>query len=147
MALLYAYCVRFTSAALQSVDAGMHRLTRHVDESARVLGCSARQVLWRIHLPILRGPLGVGALLVFVDVVKELPATLVLRPFDFDTLAVVAYQFASDERLAEAAIPALCIVMVALPPVLLLIRQGVGQRTMRLEQLEPPLGSPPSLST
>lgn len=122
-ALIYAYNVRFTSAALQAVDAGLQQVTRHIDESARVLGRSARQVLLHVHLPILKGSLATGFLLVIVDVVKELPVTLVLRPFDFDTLAVSAYQFASDERLGEAALPALLIVLVALIPILLLIRQ------------------------
>jgi iron(III) transport system permease protein len=126
-ALLYAYNVRFTSAALQSIDSGLQQITKHIDESARVLGRSSRQVLWQVHLPILRGSLATGILLVMVDVIKELPATLVLRPFDFDTLAVVAYQYAADERLAEAAVPALMIVAVALVPILLLIRQGAGQ--------------------
>lgn len=126
-ALLYAYNVRFTSAALQSIDSGLQQITKHIDESARVLGRSSRQVLWQVHLPILRGSLATGILLVMVDVIKELPATLVLRPFDFDTLAVVAYQYAADERLAEAAVPALMIVAVALVPILLLIRQGASQ--------------------
>lgn len=126
-ALLYAYNVRFTSAALQSMDSGLQQITRHIDESARVLGRTSRQVLWQVHLPILRGSLATGVLLVAVDVIKELPATLVLRPFDFDTLAVVAYQYAADERLAEAAVPALMIVLVALVPILLLIRQGASQ--------------------
>lgn len=126
-ALLYAYNVRFTSAALQSMDSGLQQITRHIDESARVLGRTSRQVLWQVHLPILRGSLATGVLLVAVDVIKELPATLVLRPFDFDTLAVVAYQYAADERLAEAAVPALMIVAVALVPILLLIRQGASQ--------------------
>ncbi len=127
-ALVYAYCVRFTSASLQSVDAGLQRLTPHIDDSARVLGCNSRQVWWRVHFPILRGSMATGALLVFVDVMKELPATLVLRPFDFDTLAVVTYQFAADERLAEAALPALTIVLVSLLPMVLLIRQSMSQR-------------------
>ncbi len=122
-ALIYAYNVRFTSAAIQSVDAGLQQITRHIDESARVLGRSARQVLLHVHLPILKSSLATGFLLVIVDVVKELPVTLVLRPFDFDTLAVSAYQFALDERLGEAALPALLIVLVALIPIVLLIRQ------------------------
>ncbi|HEX4843332.1 MAG TPA: iron ABC transporter permease [Limnobacter sp.] len=127
VALVYAYNVRFTSAALQSVDSGLQQITRHIDESARVLGRTPRQVLWQVHLPVLRGSIATGILLVLVDVIKELPATLVLRPFDFDTLAVVSYQFASDERLTEAAVPALTIVLVALVPILFLIRQGAKQ--------------------
>ncbi|MFN4328485.1 MAG: ABC transporter permease [Limnobacter sp.] len=134
-ALVYAYNVRFTSAALQSVDAGLSQVTRHIDESARVLGRSARQVLWQVHLPMLRGSLATGVLLVLVDVIKELPATLVLRPFDFDTLAVVAHQFASDERLTEAAVPSLLIVLVALVPIVLLMRQGARQSRPRADTM------------
>ncbi|WP_370263973.1 ABC transporter permease [Limnobacter sp.] len=132
LALVYAYNVRFTSAALQSVDSGLQQITRHIDESARVLGRTPRQVLWQVHLPVLKGSLATGMLLVMVDVIKELPATLVLRPFDFDTLAVKSYQFASDERLTEAAVPALMIVLVALVPILLLIRQGARQARSRV---------------
>jgi iron(III) transport system permease protein len=127
LALVYAYNVRFTSAALQSVDSGLQQITKHIDESARILGRTPRQVLWHVHLPVLKGSVATGMLLVIVDVIKELPATLVLRPFDFDTLAVRSYQFASDERLTEAAVPALMIVMIALVPILLLIRQGAKQ--------------------
>lgn len=127
LALVYAYNVRFTSAALQSVDSGLQQITKNIDESARVLGRTSRQVLWHVHLPVLKGSVATGMLLVIVDVIKELPATLVLRPFDFDTLAVVSYQFASDERLTEVAVPALMIVMIALLPILLLIRQGARQ--------------------
>lgn len=127
LALVYAYNVRFTSAALQAVDSGLAQITQNIDESARVLGRTPKQVLWQVHLPVLRGSLATGLLLVLVDVIKELPATLVLRPFDFDTLAVVAYQFASDERLTEAAVPSLLIVLVALLPIVLLIRQGARQ--------------------
>ncbi len=126
--LIYAYCVRFTSAALQSIDSGLQRITPHMDDSARVLGCSAFQVWRRVHVPMLRGSMLTGFLLVFVDVMKELPATLVLRPFDFDTLAVLTYQLAADERLAEAALPALSIVLVSLLPMVLLIRQTVGKQ-------------------
>jgi iron(III) transport system permease protein len=127
LALVYAYNVRFTSAALQSVDSGLQQITRHIDESARVLGRTSRQVLWHVHLPVLKGSMATGVLLVIVDVIKELPATLVLRPFDFDTLAVVSHQFASDERLTEAAVPSLMIVTIALLPIILLIRQGAKQ--------------------
>ena len=126
-ALVYAYCVRFTSAALQSVDSGLQQITRHIDESARVLGCTPRLVLWRVHLPLLRGAIATGFLLVFVDVMKELPATVMLRFLDFDTLAAMADHFAADERLEEAAIPSLLIVLITLLPTVLLIRQAARQ--------------------
>lgn len=120
--LVYAYLVRFTAVALQSVQAGYARLSPSLDESSRVLGAGRWRLLSRVHLPLLARPLLAGGLLVFVDVMKELPATFALRPFNHDTLAVVAFQFARDERLAEAALPALAIVGVGLLPVILLSR-------------------------
>ncbi|WP_374674575.1 ABC transporter permease [Ideonella sp.] len=120
--LLYAYLVRFSAVALQSVQAGYARLPVSIDESARLLGAGRRRIFLRLHLPLLARTAVAAALLVFVDTMKELPATLVLRPFGSDTLAVVAYQFARDERLAEAALPSLAIVAVGLLPVILLSR-------------------------
>ena len=120
--LLYAYLVRFSAVALQSVEAGYARVPLSIDETARTLGSGAGRVFRRLHLPLLRRSAGAAALLVFVDVMKELPATLVLRPFGSDTLAVVAYNLARDERLAEAALPSLAIVLVGLIPVMLLSR-------------------------
>jgi iron(III) transport system permease protein len=93
-----------------------------MDASARTLGASQIEVLRRVHWPLLRPSIATAALLVFVDCLKELPATLVLRPFNFDTLAVVAYNFAADERLSEAALPSLVIVLVGLAPVTVLAR-------------------------
>jgi iron(III) transport system permease protein len=120
--LLYAYLVRFSAVALQSIEAGYARLPVSLDDSAHMLGASHARLLGEVHLPLLRRSVLAAALLVFVDVMKELPATLVLRPFNSDTLAVVAYNFARDERLAEAALPSLAIVVVGLLPVLLLSR-------------------------
>ena len=120
--LLYAYLVRFSAVALQSVQAGYARLPGSIDESARLLGAGRRRTFFELHLPLLGRTAAAAALLVFVDTMKELPATLVLRPFGSDTLAVVAYQFARDERLAEAALPSLAIVAVGLIPVILLSR-------------------------
>ena len=120
--LLYAYVVRFSAVALQSVEAGYARLPNSLDDSARMLGASRARLLAQVHAPLLRRSILAASLLVFVDVMKELPATLVLRPFNSDTLAVVAYNLARDERLAEAALPSLAIVAVGLLPVLLLSR-------------------------
>jgi iron(III) transport system permease protein len=120
--LLYAYMVRFSAVALQSVQAGYARVPSSIDESARLLGAGRRRTFVELHLPLLGRTTVAAALLVFVDTMKELPATLVLRPFGSDTLAVVAYQFARDERLAEAALPSLAIVAVGLIPVVLLSR-------------------------
>ena len=115
--LVYAYLIRFLGVALQSVDAGLAKITPSMDDAARSLGASASGVALRVHVPLLRNSLITAALLVFVDVMKELPATLVLRPFNFDTLAVQAYNLAMDERLAEASTAALAIVVVGLIPV------------------------------
>lgn len=120
--LTYAYLTRFSAVALQSVEAGYARVPVSVDETAQLLGTAPLRVFARLHLPLMRRSALAAALLVFVDVMKELPATLVLRPFGSDTLAVVAYNFARDERLAEAALPALAIVAVGLIPVVLLSR-------------------------
>ena len=123
--------VRYLSVALQSVEAGLARIRPSIDESARSLGSNPARILRRIHLPMLRGSLLTALLLVFVDVLKELPATLILRPFNFNTLAVRTYELASDERLADAALPALAIVLIGLLPVFLLMRglnNGVAGR-------------------
>ena len=120
--LVWAYLVRFSSVALQSVDSGYARIPASLDDSARMLGVSGWALLKQVHAPLLKRSAAAAALLVFVDVMKELPATLVLRPFDSDTLAVMAYQLARDERLGEAALPALALVAVGLLPVVLLSR-------------------------
>ena len=116
-ALLFAYVVRFLALSFNSVEAGLGRITPSMDGAARTLGQGPLGVLRRVHLPLVRGSLLTGALLVFVDTLKELPATLIVRPFNFDTLAVRVYLLASDERLAEAATAALTIVAVGIVPV------------------------------
>jgi iron(III) transport system permease protein len=121
-ALVYAYLVRFFAVSLQAVDAGLAKITPSMDDAARSLGCGPTATLARVHAPLLwRSALSAG-LLVFVDVMKELPATFVMRPFNFDTLAVQAYNLASDERLAEASTAALTIVVVGLLPLIALSR-------------------------
>lgn len=120
--IVWAYMVRFVAVALQSVQSGYARVPASLDESARMLGTTGLGLAWRVHAPLLRRSIAAAALLVFVDVMKELPATLVLRPFNSDTLAVMAYQLARDERLGEAALPALALVLVGLLPVILLSR-------------------------
>ena len=122
-ALVYAYLVRFLAVALQTVEASLARITPSMDDAARSLGCGPGETLRRVHLPLLRGGLLTAGLLVFVDVMKELPATLVMRPFDFDTLATQVYTLASDERLAEASTSALAIVAVGILPLVVISRQ------------------------
>jgi len=116
--LIYAYLIRFLAISLQTCEAGFAKITPSMDSAARSLGASNREVIRLIHVPLLRSTLITAGLLVFVDVMKELPATLVMRPFNFDTLAVRTYTLAKDERLAEASAAALAIVLVGLIPVI-----------------------------
>ena len=122
LGLVWAYLVRFCAVALQSVQSGYARIPTSFDDSARMLGVGDAGLFARVHWPLLKRSTAAAGLLVFVDVMKELPATLVLRPFNSDTLAVVAYQLARDERLGEAALPSLALVLVGLLPVILLSR-------------------------
>jgi len=128
-ALVYAYLVRFLAVALQTVEAGLTRITPSMDEAARSLGVGPVDTLIKVHGPLMRGSLLTAALLVFVDVMKELPATFVMRPFNFDTLAVQAYNLAADERLAEASTAALAIVAVSVLPLIVLSRRIARSRT------------------
>lgn len=121
-ALIFAYLVRFLAVSLQTVESGLANVSQSMDDSARTLGYTPARVLWRVHVPMLRNSLITALLLVFVDVMKELPATLVLRPFNFNTLAVRAYELASDERLADSSSAALAIVVVGVIPVILMSR-------------------------
>ncbi len=125
VALVYAYLIRFLAVALQSVDAGLAKITPAMEEASRSLGQGPGLTLWRVHVPLLRPSLVTAALLVFVDVMKELPATLVMRPFNFDTLAVQAFNLAADERLAEASTASLAIVAVGLGPLIIASRRLV----------------------
>lgn len=120
VALVFAYMVRFMSVALQTVEAGLGKVTPAMDQAARTLGQGAGGAFFRVHAPLIRGGLLTAGLIVFVDVMKELPATLIMRPFNFDTLAVQAYRLAADERLLQASTPSLAIVAVGLIPVVLL---------------------------
>ena len=118
--LVIAYVVRFLAAAIAAYDSGLATIPRTTDAAAQMLGGSIGTTVRRIHLPILRQHLLTAMLIVFIDTVKELPATLVLRPFNYDTLAVHAFNLASDERLAGAAVPSLLIATMGLAPTLLL---------------------------
>nr|WP_231566400.1 iron ABC transporter permease [Halomonas xinjiangensis] len=118
--LVYAYVVRFLAVSFNTVEASLGKVTPTMDAAARTLGQTASGTLRRVHAPIMRGSLLAAGILVFVDVMKELPATIILRPFNFDTLAVRAHNLASDERLAEASTSSLAIVAVGIIPVILL---------------------------
>lgn len=128
-ALVYGYVIRFLAVALQTTEAGMAKITPSMDDAARSLGSGPLETMTRVHAPILRSSLVTAGLLVFVDVMKELPATFVMRPFNFDTLAVQAYNLAADERLSEASTASLAIVAVGLIPVLFASRTIVKSRS------------------
>ncbi len=121
--MIAAYMIRFMAAALGSYDSGLSTVTPNVDAASRVLGQSGWATVRRVHLPVLRGSVLTALLIVFVDTIKELPATLILRPFNYDTLAVQAFRLASDERLEGAAVPSLMIAAIGLLPVLILCAQ------------------------
>lgn len=121
-ALLFAYTVRFLAISLGAVQSGLEKIKPEMDQSARSLGYRKSEVLKRVHIPLMRTSLLTAFLIVFVDVLKELPATLILRPFNFNTLAVRAYELASDERLVDAALPSILIVLTGVIPVILLSR-------------------------
>lgn len=133
--VIYAYLVRFLAVAHGTVESALAKVTPSMDGAARTLGLGPGAVLRRVHLPIIHGGVLTAMLLVFVDVMKELPATLILRPFNFDTLAIRTYQLAGDERLPEAALPALAIVAAGLLPVILLSRAISRSRPGRDEDV------------
>ncbi len=112
--LIWGYVVRFLTISKGTLDSGFERISPSLDEAANGLGANWIGVFKRIHIPLLKGPIFVGSLLVFVDTIKELPITFILRPFDFDTLSVRIYQYAGDERMAEAILPALLITFLGL---------------------------------
>lgn len=120
--LIFAYTFRFLSVSMQTIDSGLERIKHSMEESALSLGATRWKVLTKIHFPLLSTSLLTAFLLIFVEVLKELPTTLILRPFNFNTLSVRAYEMASDERLADAGLPALLIVLTGLIPVIILSR-------------------------
>ena len=122
--LIYAYVVRFMAVGFNSIDSSLEKVTPNMEQAARTLGARTRRVLLRVHLPLVSTGMLAGAILVFVDVMKELPVTLLLRPFGTDTLALWTYYLAAESFWQAAAIPALTILVVGLIPVFLLMRLG-----------------------
>ena len=120
--MLMAYTVRFLAVSYNPIDGNMQRITRSVDDAARSLGVSGVAMLARVHVPILRGGLITGMLLVFVDVMKEMPITLMTRPFGWDTLAIRIFEMTSDGQWERAALPAVALVLAGLAPIALLTR-------------------------
>lgn len=129
-ALVFAYTVRFLAVSAGSVESALQKITPSMDMASRSLGHTPGKTLVRVHLPMLRGTLVTAALVVFVDCMKELPATLILRPFNFETLATYVYQFASDERLYHSALPALIIVLAGIVPIILMSRSISNSRSI-----------------
>jgi len=119
-AVMFAYTVRFLPVSMNTLDAGLGKIKPTMDDVGRSMGLGNWQMLRRVHIPMLRGSLLTAALLVFVDVLKELPATLILRPFNFNTLAIRTYELANQERLTEAAASALMIVLAGIIPVIII---------------------------
>jgi iron(III) transport system permease protein len=129
-ALVFAYTVRFLAVSAGSVESALQKVTPSMDMASRSLGDTPGRTLVRVHLPMLRGTLLTAALVVFVDCMKELPATLILRPFNFETLATYVYQFASDERLFHSALPSLIIVLAGIVPIILMSRSIANTRSI-----------------
>lgn len=134
IALLFAYLVRFLAISLGTVEAGFHKVSPNLDGAARTLGQSGAGTFFTVLLPIMRAPIAAAALLVFVDTMKELPATLLLRPFNFDSLATLVFEFASREEFEEAGLAGLTIVAFGLVPLLLLNRTVSARRRHRLSE-------------
>lgn len=122
VALVYGYVVRFMAISINSLESGYAKIPKSIDEAASTLNCNNLGILRRIHLNLLRPSIMAGTLIVFVEVLKELPATLILRPFDFDTLAIYALELVGQEQLQESAIPAMALVLIGLGPIILLMK-------------------------
>jgi len=120
--LIYAYVVRFMAVSFNSVDSSLEKITPNITSAAQILGAKPWRVAWKIHLPLVAPGMLAGAILVFVDVMKELPITVMLRPFGYDTLAVWVWQMAAESIWAGASLPALAIVLVGLLPIIFLTR-------------------------
>ncbi|MFB2762552.1 ABC transporter permease [Marinobacter shengliensis] len=129
-ALVFAYTVRFLAVSAGSVESALQKITPSMDMASRSLGHTPGNTLVKVHLPMLRGTLVTAALVVFVDCMKELPSTLILRPFNYETLATYVYQFASDEKLYHSALPSLIIVLAGIIPIILMSRSISNSRTM-----------------
>jgi iron(III) transport system permease protein len=127
-AVMFAYMVRFLAISIQSVESGLGKIKPSMDDAARSLSSTPVEILTRVHLPLMKGTVLTAFLIVFVDVMKELPATLILRPFNFNTLAVRAFELATDERLADSSTAALMIVVAGLVPVILLSHSIAASR-------------------
>ena len=122
--MLLAYAIRFLAVGFGTIDAGLQRITRSIDEAARVMGTSPPALLLRVHFPMLRASFFTAAALSFVDIMKEMPNTLMTRPFGWDTLAVRVFEMTSEGEWERAALPSVAIILVGLIPVIFLASRG-----------------------
>ena len=116
--LIFAYLVRFLSVAFNPIESGLEKISEKIDYSALNLGANKKTLLFKIHLPMIVSSCLIAFLLIFIDILKELPITLILRPFNYNTLSVLTFEYASSEQLAQAAIPALLITLMGLLPLI-----------------------------
>ena len=122
VALLFAYLVRFLALAIQSVENALIKIPYSIDYAARTLGYGRRKILTNVHVRLIWSGISVGFIIIFVDVLKELPATMILRPFGLSTLAIRAHELASDERLIDASLPLITIILVCLVPITIMAK-------------------------
>ena len=125
-ALILCYLVRFSTISFNATESGLGKIKKNIDLTVQSFGLSNFSILKKIHMPIMKTTLITSFILVFVDIVKELPATLILRPFNFDTLAINIYELASSEQLSYIASPSLILIIISLIPVILLIRKNIN---------------------
>ncbi|MDW2132626.1 ABC transporter permease subunit, partial [Vibrio sp. 2129(2023)] len=121
-ALIFAMVVRFSAVAIGSIESNLNKISPSLDMASRTMGCTPNTMLWRVHFPLVKRGALIAALLVFIESMKELNASLLLRPFNFETLATYVYNFASDEHLELAALPAVLLVLVGLIPLVVVNR-------------------------
>ena len=126
--LIFAYCIRFLTVSSRTIKAGLDSVSLATDEAARSLGANNISMFIKIHFHLLKTPLLISFLVVFIDVMKELPLTSILRPFNFNTLSVKAFELAADERIADASSSAIMIVIAGIIPVILITRNILGKR-------------------
>jgi iron(III) transport system permease protein len=122
--LITAYVIRFIATGYNAVEAGYEKIGTKFTESSRILGLGMTRTFFKVELPLIRGSVIGGTILTFVEIVKELPLTMLLRPFNFDTLATKAYQYASDERIFQAAFPSLAVIAVGMVSILVFHQLG-----------------------
>lgn len=144
LALIFAYQARFVAAAIGPSDSALSRVTPSLDAAGRTLGAGPLTLMRRVHWPLVSSGVALAGLLVFVEVLKELPATMILRPFNMNTLAVTAHNYAADERLGEAALPAVLLVLIALPAMVWIARRITA--TERARDSVPPSDAIPGMA-